>query len=281
MAILDDPMRDTFWELNLHSSLAYCIMFTAGNGERARKAFEEGLRISRTIGDPFFHFRLLSNLHMYHRRRGELDRLLDIARQAEALAPDLGEPTAIVAANVMLGVSHHLTGDLAAARAALSASQELRPDAYRFATNYLGFHQDGKVILARTLWLQGFPDQAIALLQQAEAEERGDPVTACLTLIWATTVLIWTGEWGRPKPISRVSSRWPARTPCSHTGRWNRLQGRADGETGRCIGRSAFAARVAGGPALGSLRALRAMADLHGGRRRWPRSANSTWRWRS
>jgi tetratricopeptide (TPR) repeat protein len=30
-----------------------------------------------------------------------------------------------------------------------------------------------------------------------EAEERGDPVTACLTLIWATNVLLWTGEWGK------------------------------------------------------------------------------------
>lgn len=197
LAILDDTMRGTFWELNLHSSLAYCVMFTMGNGERARTAFEEGLRISRTIGDPFFHFRLLSNLHMYHRRRGELDRLLGVARQAEVLAPDLREPTAIVAANVLLGVSHHLTGNLAAARAALSASRELHPDPYRFATNYLGFHQDGNLILARTLWLQGFPDQALALLQEAEAEERGDPVTACLSLIWAMTVLLWTGEWGK------------------------------------------------------------------------------------
>jgi len=197
LAVLDAPMRGTFWELNLHSSLAYCIMFTAGNGERARTAFDEGLKISQAIGDRYFHFRLLSNLHMYHRRRGELDRLLDLARQAETLAPDLGEPTAIVAANVMLGVSHHFAGDLAAARAAFSAAQELRPDPYRFATNYLGFHQDGKLILARTLWLQGFPDRALALLQEAEAEERRDPVTACLTLLWATNVLLWTGEWGK------------------------------------------------------------------------------------
>jgi predicted ATPase/DNA-binding winged helix-turn-helix (wHTH) protein len=197
LAILDVSMRDTFWEMNLHSSLAYCVMFTAGNSERARTALDEGLRICRSIGDPYFQFRLLSNLHMYHRRRGELGRLLDIARQAEALAPELGEPTAIVAANVMLGVSHHLVGDQAAARSAFLASRELRPDSYRFSTNYLGFHQDGNVVLARTLWLQGFPDQALTLVQEAEAEERRDPVTACLTLIWATTVLLWTGDWGK------------------------------------------------------------------------------------
>ena len=219
LAILDETMRGTFWELNLHSSLAYCAMFTAGNGEETRSAFENALRISQTIEDPFFQFRLLSNLHMYHRRRGELHRLLDIARQAQLLAPDLREPTAIVAANVMLGISHHLTGDLATARTALSASRELRPEPYRFATNYLGFHQDGEVILARTLWLQGFPNQALALLQEAEAQEQRDPVTACLTRIWATNVLIWTGEWGKAEAyidsllqVARENSLHPYRT---------------------------------------------------------------------
>lgn len=194
LALLDEPMRGTYWELNLHSSLGYCLMFTAGNSERVRSAFEDGLGIARTIADPYFLFRLLANLHMHHRSKGEVDRLLEIAKQAEAVALDFQEPTAIMAANVMLGVSHHLTGDLAAAHDALSASLELRPDPYRFTTNYLGFHQDGKIVLARTLWLQGFPGQALALLHEVEAENRSDPVTACLNLVWATTILLWTGR---------------------------------------------------------------------------------------
>lgn len=194
LSILDTPLRGTFWEMNLHSSLAYCLMFTARNDEPARLAFERGLQLSATIRDPFFQFRLLANLHMYHRRRGEIGKLLDLAREAEALAPALQEPTAIVAAHVMLGVSHHLGGNLAAARTALEASRELRPDPYRFTTNYLGFHQDGGLVLARTLWLQGHPDQALALLREEEAVERRDPVTACLLLIWAATVLLWTGN---------------------------------------------------------------------------------------
>ena len=195
LSVIGAPLRGTFWEMNLHSSLAYCIMFTAGNDEHARTAFEEGLRLSRTIRDPFFQFRLLANFHMYYRRKGEFGRLADLACEAETLAPVLREPTAIVAARVMLGISHHLNGNLAAARAALEASRELRPEPYRFATNYLGFHQDGRIVLARTLWLQGFPARALALLEEEEAAEPRDPVTACLTLTWATTILLWTGNW--------------------------------------------------------------------------------------
>lgn len=197
LAILPESMRGTYWELNLHASLGYCLMFTEGNGEQICASFEEGLKIAQAVGDHFYHFRLLSGLHMYYRRRSELGRLLGLAKRAEAIAPALRDPTAIVAANVMLGISHHLTGDLAAARAALSASLDLPPSPYSFRTNYLGFHQDGKIVLAGTLWLQGFPDQALALLHEVENEEPADPVTACLTLIWAMNVLLWTGEWAK------------------------------------------------------------------------------------
>lgn len=197
LSVIGAPLRGSFWEMNLHSSLAYCSMFTSGDDETSRASFEEGLRLSAAIQDPFFQFRLIANFHMYHRRRGEIGRLLELAREAAALAPALREPTAAVAAQVMLGVSHHLAGDLAACRKALEASCDLRPEPYRYATNYLGFHQDRGLILARTLWLQGFPDLALALLQEEEAAERRDPVTGCLTLIWASTILLWTGNWSK------------------------------------------------------------------------------------
>jgi predicted ATPase/DNA-binding winged helix-turn-helix (wHTH) protein len=194
LRILPETMRDTYWELNLHASIGYCLMFTQGNSEQTRTAFEKGLTIARALGDYFYQFRLLAGLHMYYRRQGEFGRLLAIARQAEAIAPALEEPTAIVGANVMLGISHHLAGSQAAAHAALSASLEQRPNPYSFVTNYLGFHQDRKMVLARTLWLQGFPDRALALMHEAGADEPADPVTGCLTLIWGTSLLLWTGE---------------------------------------------------------------------------------------
>lgn len=194
LAILPAPMRGTHWELNLHASVSYCLMFTQGNSEQARRSFEEGLKIALVLGDHFYQFRLLAGLHMYYRMKGEFSRLLDIAGQAEAIAPAMQEPTAIVGAKVMLGVSHHLAGSQAAARAALSASLEHGPNPYSFVTNYLGFHQDRQMVLARVLWLQGFPDRALALMDEVSAEEPADPVTDCLKLIWGTSLLLWTGQ---------------------------------------------------------------------------------------
>ncbi|MFZ5778671.1 MAG: ATP-binding protein [Pseudomonadota bacterium] len=197
LRILPEAMRGTHWELNLHASIGYCLMFTQGNSEQTRTAFEKGLTLARALDEPFYEFRLLAGLHMYYGQRGELGRLLELARQAEAIAPELDEPTAIVGANVMLGISHHLAGNQVAAQAALWASLEHHPNPYSFVTNYLGFHQDRMMVLARTLWLRGFPDQALAQLQEAEVEESSDPVTGCLKLIWGTTILLWTGELAR------------------------------------------------------------------------------------
>ena len=69
LRILPEFMRDTYWELNLHASIGYCLMFTQGNSEQTCTAFEKGLTIAQALGDYFYQFRLLAGLHMYYRRR--------------------------------------------------------------------------------------------------------------------------------------------------------------------------------------------------------------------
>jgi tetratricopeptide (TPR) repeat protein len=50
--------------------------------------------------------------------------------------------------------------------------------------------------LARTLWLRGFSDRALRIVQGAigEAANRDSPVPICLSLVYASTVLLWTGD---------------------------------------------------------------------------------------
>src|SRR5262245_48355312 len=49
--------------------------------------------------------------------------------------------------------------------------------------------------LARTLWLLGYPDQALQIARQTV---RGlgatEPVTACIALIWAASIFLWTSD---------------------------------------------------------------------------------------
>jgi predicted ATPase/DNA-binding winged helix-turn-helix (wHTH) protein len=194
LGILDDAMRGSRCELMLLTELGYSLMFTRGNSEQARSALERALEIAEALDDRIYQLRLLSGLHMYDRRIGDIGSLLPTALRAEAIARDLGDLTAIAAAQVMTGVSHHLSGNVTGARTALAASIRLPASFQRVATNFFGFHRDPEVILARTMWLQGFPDQAVETAHAAEILEQEDPVTACLALIWGASVFHWAGD---------------------------------------------------------------------------------------
>jgi tetratricopeptide (TPR) repeat protein len=59
------------------------------------------------------------------------------------------------------------------------------------------------VALAQTLWLQGYPDQAVKIVRQAihEADEFKHPVTLCIALVWSSPVFIWSGDWTAAEAI--------------------------------------------------------------------------------
>jgi predicted ATPase len=67
--------------------------------------------------------------------------------------------------------------------------------------NFFGF--DNRVsalaVLSRTLWLRGFSDQALRIVQTAigEAASRDHQVPICLSLVHASTLLLWTGDLPR------------------------------------------------------------------------------------
>jgi tetratricopeptide (TPR) repeat protein len=101
----------------------------------------------------------------------------------------------MVAAQAMLGVAHHLRGNLAESLAILVAVRDAQLGASE-VTNFYGFHRDAEVLIARTQWLQGFPDQAALTAANANRiDERRDPVTTCLGLMWGVSVPHLRGDW--------------------------------------------------------------------------------------
>jgi ATP/maltotriose-dependent transcriptional regulator MalT len=50
--------------------------------------------------------------------------------------------------------------------------------------------------LARTLWLEGYPDKAVIIANETirEADAFNHPVTLCIALIWAVSVFVWIGD---------------------------------------------------------------------------------------
>jgi predicted ATPase/DNA-binding winged helix-turn-helix (wHTH) protein len=197
LSILDDRDRGSRREMELQSSLGMSLIYSKGHSEQAHAALNRALHIAEALGDSHSQLRLLGRLHVFYRRAGNFIGALDAARRSEAVATKLGEPLAIATAHSLLGVSFHLLGSQHDARYHLEASL-IQPPASRDSDSArLGFdrYRDrARVALARTLWLHGYPDQALRLARQAVEQTRGHPVTTSIVLTWATFVLYWAGD---------------------------------------------------------------------------------------
>jgi predicted ATPase/DNA-binding winged helix-turn-helix (wHTH) protein len=198
LTVLDDTARGGPEEMRLQSALGLSLMFTHSSNERARQGLNRSLEIAEARSDAIEQLQLLAPLHMFHARLGDFRTALQYGCRCAAVSKPLEDPDAFALGHALLGMSLHLTGQLADARVALDAALSRAP--LRSGTNaaYLGF--DGRsvasAVLARTLWLQGFPDQALAWARRnvQDAVSTDHPVTLCVALIWAVSVFLWTGD---------------------------------------------------------------------------------------
>src|SRR5262249_24734697 len=164
---LDDTMRGGFEEMHLQAGLGISSMYTVGSSEQTHAALTRGLELAEKLRDPIEQFRLIGQLHSFHRRAGNFDRILALAQRSEAVAKEMADPTGIMAAQSLLGLSHHLIGNQAEARAHLQAALAPGSASNSAEALRLGFHRARpRINLGRSLWLLGYPDQAIQLVRK-------------------------------------------------------------------------------------------------------------------
>jgi predicted ATPase/DNA-binding winged helix-turn-helix (wHTH) protein len=208
---LDDTIRGGSDEMHLQAGLGISSTYTMGSSEQSHAALTRALELAEKFYNPVEQFRLIGQLHGFYRRAGNFDRMLAVAQRGEAVAKEIADPIGIMAAHSLLGLSHHLIGNQVEARAHLEAALAPAPapasnsaEARRF-----GFYDERpRIVLARTLWLLGYPQQAVQLARKTvDGFAAIEPVTIPIALLWGGCAFRWSGDLASAKEcIDRLIS---------------------------------------------------------------------------
>jgi len=188
--------RDPREEMKLHDALGT----SATEAREMGAAFTKELDIADRLGDREYQLRALHGLYFYHSGCGRYRAALQFARRFHDLAASGSDQNARLLGERMLGAAKHFLGDQSSARAHLEqvlahyATTDHGPDVTRFGTD---LRISVRGFLARVLWMQGLPDQAMrtAEMSVAEAHEINHVMSLCYALaLAACPIALWVGD---------------------------------------------------------------------------------------
>ena len=174
-------------EMQLRFALAASLMWTKGAVPEVGSAWTTVLEIAERLDDTEFQLRALCALGWYRVAVGEYRPALGLAERFCALAAIQTELGDQLIGDTMLGAVQHHLGDQRSARGHIERMLAGYVAPIR-RSHVIRFHRDqrpsARALLARILWLQGFPDQAHRTAHSAVEEARATDhaLTLCSTL---------------------------------------------------------------------------------------------------
>jgi predicted ATPase/DNA-binding winged helix-turn-helix (wHTH) protein len=200
------PNPDPQSKMQLHAALAWSLMQTRGSIEKTRLAWNALLKHAADLGDIDYQLRALWGLWTGLINDARLKEGLAVADRFCELAVESRDSSDSFVGDRMVGYILHLMGEHARARPRI----ERMLDHYAApitGSKIVRFIFDQRVaarcFLARILWLQGFPDQAVSAVEgaTAEAKSRNDMFTLCQALLQAACpIAIFVGDLDRLGP---------------------------------------------------------------------------------
>jgi predicted ATPase/DNA-binding winged helix-turn-helix (wHTH) protein len=206
LAALDDAGGGTRQEMILQEALAMSSMLTSGHGDRVRVELERGLTLAEAFQDHARQLRLLFGQSIFLTRFGDVRGALAVAERAGVIAQAAKHPTGIVWAEWRVGIAHHFLGNQAAAQLHCERSLALAVELGTFDGHFFGGLAQRVIplaFLAFALWLRGFADRALRIVQEVidEAASGEQPASTCFSLVSASIVLLWTGDLPRASSL--------------------------------------------------------------------------------
>jgi predicted ATPase len=194
--------RDRRREMKLRVALATSTLYTRGRAQELGAVWTRALEIAEELADRDYQLRSLRGLHVFY-TSSDFRKTLEIARRFCSLAEQQTDKNDRLFGDGLVSVAEHFLGDQTSAHAHVERmlANFSAPD--HRSHSYAGrFQLDQgvmpRMILARILWLQGFPNQAMRTAEDAvqHALEANHALSTCSVLCHAACpIALWMGDF--------------------------------------------------------------------------------------
>jgi predicted ATPase/DNA-binding winged helix-turn-helix (wHTH) protein len=188
-------------EMQLYVALAQSLTYTRGAAvTEAGEAMAKALEIAESLGNAEYQLRALWGLCSYRFNTGQHCLALTLAKKFYAAAATRPDPFDRLIGERLIGTSQYYLGELPSARHHLERvlAQFVTPAQKSEIARFEGAERlSALAYLARILWLQGLPDQAMRAAESCVADARATnhviPLGQAL-VVAACPVALWGGD---------------------------------------------------------------------------------------
>jgi predicted ATPase len=198
-AIAAGEGRDPRREMQLHRALAQSLMETKGAVSEIGAVGTKALEIAESLGNAEYQLHSLWSLWSFCITGGQQRVALSLARRFRTLAAKRSDPNDRLIGE-RIGASQHYLGDLRSARRHIerALARYVAPARMSAIVRFEGDQSAAvRAYLARILWLQGLPDQAMQTAESSVADAQATNHAIALGLAFglaACPVALWIGD---------------------------------------------------------------------------------------
>jgi predicted ATPase/DNA-binding winged helix-turn-helix (wHTH) protein len=202
LAALDETTRGERREMILQSIWAISSMWTRGSSDDVLSAITRGMELARPLDEPSQRLRMLATKHLFLTRVADFRGALRAAEEWDAAAKQVDDVSCLAISDLMQGVARHFLGDQAAAKRRFEAGFA-RAGERNLQLCGSDHRVRALVTMSRVLWLSGLPERAVDTAQKAVATAMGfgKPLDTCFSLLYATPVYLWCGDWSAAQEV--------------------------------------------------------------------------------
>jgi predicted ATPase/DNA-binding winged helix-turn-helix (wHTH) protein len=199
-AIAAGSDRDARREMQLHAALATSLKYSRDAVSEIEAIGTKALEIAEGLDDIEYQLRSLWGLWSFRISCGQHRVALTLAQRFYTLAAKRSDPKDLLIGERMIGASQYYLGDLLSARRHLErVLAHYVPPAQKW--QFVRFQVDpwagARSYLARILWLEGLPDQAMRTAETSVAEARATGHASSLGGALAQAacpIALWAGD---------------------------------------------------------------------------------------